>query len=168
MRCLLAVRVAQVRRPDLDNLREPECAGEGAELAVVFAVGAGRPGLVAPSVAVRRGGGPCVRRAEPKPCEQQRQRHHQAADTVDGERGEAIHDRAQRRQLAQVELARLVGSDVGHHRNAVTGQAGKRRIGGYDGGRPCTTAGQVVHVGRHEHGPAAILASFHASRMPDR
>ena len=90
MRCLLAVMVAQVRRPDLDNLREPECAGEGAELVVVFVVALGRPGLVAPSVVVRRDGGSCVRRAEPEPRERQRQRHQQAADAVDDEGREAV------------------------------------------------------------------------------
>jgi hypothetical protein len=41
--------VAQVRRPDLDNLREP---GEGAELAVVFAVAARPPRRLIPVAAL--------------------------------------------------------------------------------------------------------------------
>jgi hypothetical protein len=52
MRCLLAVKVAQVRQPDLDNLREAECASEDAKLVAVFAVAVGRPGLVAPVASI--------------------------------------------------------------------------------------------------------------------
>jgi hypothetical protein len=38
-------------------------------------------------------------------------------------------DRVQRREFAQVELARLVGRDVRHHGDAVAGQAGEGRAG---------------------------------------
>jgi hypothetical protein len=64
-----------------------------------------------------------------------------------------------------LELARLVGRDVSHHGDAVTGQPGEGRIGGHHGGRPGTAGGQVVHVRRGVHGPAGMPASFHAPRM---
>jgi hypothetical protein len=93
----------------------------------------------------------------------------QVGVAVDDQQAQAAHafqGRAQRRELAQVELARLVGRDVRHYGDARASQAGEGRIGGHDGSRPGTASGQVIHVRRHEYGAAGMLASFHASRMP--
>ena len=91
-----------------------------------------------------------------------------AVDHQQAQTGQAVQDRAQRRQLPQVELPRLVGRDVSDHGDTIASQVGKGRIGGRDGGRSRTPGGQVVHVRRHEHGRARIPVSFHHSRMPDR
>jgi hypothetical protein len=68
---------------------------------------------------------------------------------------------AQCRELAQVELARLVGLGVGHQGDVVGGQAGEGGVGGDDGGRPGAAGCQVVHVRSHEDTVAGVRASFH-------
>ena len=89
-----------------------------------------------------------------------------AVDDQQGHLGQAVQHRAQRRELAQVEPARLVGRDVRHHGDAVAGQAGKGRIGGHDGGRPGTAGGAGSARPPPRTRPAGMPASFHASRMP--
>jgi hypothetical protein len=56
--------------------------------------------------------------------------------------------RCGRKQLAQVELARAVGLDLGRQLNPVGNHAGEGRIGGYDGRGSADR--QVVDIRCHE------------------
>jgi hypothetical protein len=85
-----------------------------------------------------------------------------AVDDQQGHPGQAVERRVQRRELAQVELARLVGLDVGYQLNPVGYEAGEGGIGGYDGRCPGAAGRQVVHVRSDEQVP--VLAC-HAPRM---
>lgn len=53
----------------------------------------------------------------------------EAVDHEQGHPGQAVQHRPQRRELAQVELARLVGLNLGHQLKPVSHQAGEAGIG---------------------------------------
>ena len=57
-----------------------------------------------------------------------------------------VQDRAQRREFAQVELARPGGRYPGYDRGAFGLHVGEGGIGGQDGRRPRAAGSQVMHV----------------------
>ena len=88
----------------------------------------------------------------------------QVGVTIDHQQAQPAHtvqDRAQRRELAQVELTRPVGRHLGYHRGAFVQHARKGSIADQHGRRAGTAGVQVMHV----HGCAH--ADFHILRMPE-
>ena len=69
-----------------------------------------------------------------------------AVDDEQAQPAQAGQDCAQRRELAQVELSRLVGRYLGDDRGAFGQHAGEGGIGGHNGRRPGTAGLGVVHV----------------------
>ena len=89
-----------------------------------------------------------------------------AVNHEQGHAGQTIQRRAQRRELAQVELARPVGLNIRHQFNAVSHQPGEAGIGCYDGRRPGAAGRQVVNVRSHENVSVRAAASLHLPSMP--
>jgi hypothetical protein len=78
-----------------------------------------------------------------------------------------IQDRAQRRQLAQVELARPVGRYPGDHRGAFGQHVREGGIGGQDGCRPGAAGPEVMHLHGSAHAAVRAPAGLHVLRMPE-
>jgi len=89
-----------------------------------------------------------------------------AVDDEQGHLTHAVQNRAEWRELTQVEPARLVGLGLGYHRDAVACQAGEDGIGRHDGGRPSAARRQVMHIRSDEDALTAMRASYHDLRMP--
>ena len=90
-----------------------------------------------------------------------------AVDHQQVQPAQIVQDRAQRRQLAQVELARPVGRYPGYYRGAFGQHVREGGTGGQDGCRPGAAGAQVVRVHGGAHAVVRAPAGFHVSRMPE-
>jgi len=90
-----------------------------------------------------------------------------AIDHQQAQLAQILQDRAQRRQLAQVELARLVGLYPRHYRSAFSQHLREGGIGGQDGCCPGAAGPQVVHVHGGAHAAVRAPAGLHVFRVPE-
>ena len=89
---------------------------------------------------------------------------------IDHQQAQPAHpgqDRAQRRELAPVELTRPVGRYPGYYRGAFAQHVREGGIGGQHGCRPGAAGAQVMHVDGCAHTAVRAPAGFHALRMPE-
>jgi len=84
-----------------------------------------------------------------------------AIDHQQAQPAQAVQDRAQRREFAQVELARPVGPYPGYHRGSLGQYVRESGIGGQHGSRPGAAGPQVVHVHGGAHAELRAPAGFH-------
>ena len=85
-----------------------------------------------------------------------RSRGHQQAQA-----SQTIQDRAQRRELAQAELARPIGLDPRDHHGTFGQQARESGISGQDDCRPRATGPQAMHIYGRAHAEVRTLTSLH-------
>jgi hypothetical protein len=89
-----------------------------------------------------------------------------AIDDQQAQPAQAVQDRVQRREFAQVELSWLIGRYAGDYGGAFGQDVREGSIGGQDGCRPGTAGPQVVHVDCDAHAELRKPGGFHISMMP--
>jgi hypothetical protein len=90
-----------------------------------------------------------------------------AVDHQQAQLAQILQDGAQRRQLAQVELARPVGRYRGDQRGAFGQHVCEGGIGGQDGCSPGAAGARVMHVHGGAYAIVRASAGFLISRMPE-
>jgi hypothetical protein len=90
-----------------------------------------------------------------------------AVDHQQAQPARIVQDRAQRRELAQVELARPAGRYPGAGRGAFGPHICEGGVGGQDGCCPGAAGPEVVHVRGCAHAAVWAPAGFDVLRMPE-
>jgi hypothetical protein len=93
----------------------------------------------------------------------------QVGVTIDDQQAQpaqAVQDRVQRRELAQVEPSWLIGRYAGDYGGALGQDVCEGGIGGQDGCRPCAAGSRVMHVDSGAYAELRKPGGFHISMMP--
>ena len=89
-----------------------------------------------------------------------------AIDDQQAQPAQAVQDRVQRWELAQVELSWLIGRYAGDYGGAFGQDVREGTIGGQDGCRPGAAGPRVMHVDSDAHAELRKPGGFHISMMP--